>query len=122
LMRKTVLVSWIVWTVLEVYSPQGGLVSKPEWTMRGATESKDECQAELADAVQQLRAAAPVEAAELVARVGNDITVRDVPNGVVLIVSVPPGAPEIARRYQHGIRRIRRVECWPAGADPRGTR
>lgn len=104
-MRETVLLSWIVWTVVEssglVVRAGRPLIDKA-WTMGLATETKAECEAAMAAVARQIQEGTAAQAAT------PGTSVQNLPNGVR--VEGPPTSIE------------RRAECWPAGADPRGTR
>jgi hypothetical protein len=97
-------VSWIVWTVVEssgLTARAGRPITDKAWAMGLATETKAECEAAMAAVVPQLQ-----EWAATQAKAG--MTVQNLANG--------------ARVNDQMTRIERRVECWPAGADPRGTR
>jgi hypothetical protein len=103
-MRKVVVVSWIVWTVVEssaLAARSGRPTTNKNWTMGLATETKTECEVALATEVRHVQEWAATGAKD-------GMTAHNLPNG--------------ARLEGQRTRIERRVECWPAGADPRGTR
>jgi hypothetical protein len=103
-MRKAVFLSWIVWTVVEssgMVVRAGRPVTEKTWTMGLPTDTKAECEAAMAVVVRHLQ-----EGAAQGTQPG--VTVQDLPNGVRL------------QGQRTNVKR--RAECWPAGADPRGTR
>jgi hypothetical protein len=103
--RKTVLLSWIVWSVVDSSGLVGGTARAgprdKAWTMGLATETKAECEAAMAAVVRQIQEGAAAQAT-------TGTSVQNLPNGVRL------QGPRTSIEH--------RAECWPAGADPRGTR
>ena len=105
-MKKTVLVAWILWVLLQTRTPSGS-IARSEWTMGRATETRVECEIALAETVRREHEWATTRANELQSGKGlGDVTVQYHPTGVFLITKEA--------------RTEKRVECWPAGADPRG--
>jgi hypothetical protein len=71
------------------------------------TETKAECEAALVETVRQELEKAATRAKSLPKAFG-EVTVQNQPTGV--FVNTPNSRSEA------------RIECWPAGADPRGAR
>ena len=63
-MKKTVLVAWILWTLLQTHTSSGS-IARSEWTMGRATETRAECEVTRVETVRQEHEWAATRAKEL---------------------------------------------------------